>query len=148
MVTAQQQIARNARNRRAAEVVAEAAAEVANSVAGQIASLQAQIKAVQASALPRIRLDRSGGANRFAVFAANKARQIAALTAQITALRPEPIVIEPEPIVIKPEPIIPVTQITPLPQIGDITPELPKITPQNNTLRNALIVGGALLLIL
>jgi len=44
--------------------------------------------------------------------------------------------------------IIPVTQITPLPEIGDITPQLPMITPQNNTLRNALIVGGVLLLIL
>lgn len=39
-------------------------------------------------------------------------------------------------------------QLAMIPAIGDITPQLPQITPQNNTLRNALIVGGALLLIL
>jgi len=44
--------------------------------------------------------------------------------------------------------IIPVTQITPLPEIGDIMPPLPMITTQDNTLRNALIIGGALLLVL
>jgi len=39
-------------------------------------------------------------------------------------------------------------QFTTEQEIGDITLQLPKVTPENNTLRNALIIGGALLLVL
>jgi len=97
-----------------------------------------------------------GGGGTFFVRLKRKTQAKAALVLQaenaLAGFLEQPIteapIVQPQPVRPEPETIIPVTQITPLPQIGDITPQLPMITTQNNTLRNALIVGGVLLLIL